>query len=181
MHSEHAPSKKKPHPKNRFESSVLIVADTRVNHWAADVADAFGRIGATCQIARLEPQGLEERWFEYRHGYLNLQAEEPIIQRIRDQVNSTHPRMILFLDPFGMTPAFFKAIQRDHKKNAKLAAWFSDCRLTSWKGIQCFDHIFYSDSSMQESLTKAREGNSAGMKYLPLAVNEKRFAPSGVD
>lgn len=181
MHSEHVSSKKKAHSKKRFESNVLIVADTRLNHWGADVADAFKRIGASCHIARLEPQRLEERWFEYRKGYLNLHQDEPVIQRIRDQVNKTNPRLILFLDPFGMTPDFFKAIQRDQKKTANLAAWFSDCRRTSGSGIQCFDHVFYSDSSMQESLTKAREGEKGGMKYLPLAVNEKRFAPTGVD
>ena len=181
MHSEHAPSEKKNAPEKRFESNVLIVADTRVNHWAPDVADAFGRYGATCHIAPLRPQRLEERWFEYRHGYMNLHQDEPAIQRIRDSVNKSHPRLILFLDPFGMTPEFFKAIQRDLKKKATLAAWFSDCRRTSWKGIQCFDHIFYSDSSMQESLNKIREGQVGKIKYLPLAVNEKRFSPSGVD
>ena len=181
MHSEHRPSKKKNVAKKRFESNVLIVADTRVNYWAPDVSDAFERFGAACYIAALEPERLEERWFEYRHGYMNLAPDEPAIQRIRDQVNKAAPRLILFLDPFAMTSAFFKAIQRDLKKKATLAAWFSDCRRTSWKGIQCFDHVFYSDSSMQESLQKVRPGEDRKMKYLPLAVNERRFAPSGVD
>ncbi len=181
MHSEHVLPDKKEASKVRFESSVLIVADTRIHHWGADVADAFERIGATCRIARLEPQRLEERWFEYRNGYLNLHPDEPIIQRIRDEVNQSRPRLILFLDPFDMSPEFFKAIQRDLKKSATLLAWFSDCRRTSWKNIQCFDHVFYSDSSMQESLKGIMQDKKGGLKYLPLAVNEQRFSPIGVD
>lgn len=181
MHSENESKVKAKASHRRFESSVLIVGDTRVNHWAPDVAAAFRDFGATCYIAPLIPQRLEERWFEHRNGYMNLDQDEPVIQRVRDHVNKANPRLILFLDPFGMTPEFFKAIQRDLKNKATLAAWFSDCRRTAWKGIQCFDHVFYSDSSMQESLMKMREGEDAKIKYLPLAVNEKRFAPLGVD
>jgi hypothetical protein len=163
-----------------YRHKVLIVGDTRMHYWAEDLKEAFVHVGATASVLPLVPKRLEERWFEFRKGFMNFDVDEPVIQRIRDQVTQANPQLILFLDPFGMEPAFFKAIQRDLKRSAILAAWFSDCRRTSWKGIQCFNHIFYSDSSMQESLKKVREGEKKGLKYLPLAVNEKRFQPGGV-
>ncbi|MDA7618537.1 glycosyltransferase [bacterium] len=164
-----------------YRHNVLIVGDTRSDFWAADLGEAFTQVQANVRVLPLEPRRLEEHWFEYRRGFINLHIDEPIIQRIRDQVNKVSPRLILFLDPFGMEPAFFKAIQRDLKKKAILASWFSDCRRTSWEGIQCFDHVFYTDSSMVDSLVKARKGDNKALKYLPLAVNEKRFRPGGVD
>jgi len=177
---EHASRPESEKPALTYNHNVLIVGDTRVNYWAEDLREAFTNVGATVSVLPLVPKRLEERWFEFRRGYMNFDVDEPVIQRIRDQVTRAHPHLIVFLDPFGMEPAFFKAIQRDLKRSAKLVAWFSDCRRTSWKGVQCFDHVFYSDSSMQESLKKVREGENKGLKYLPLAVNEKRFQPGGV-
>ncbi len=167
------------HKDNQPARKILLVGKKGILSWVNDLRDATQQAGHQVSLCYTNPLSLTEK-AEKRLRHIKELNSPALLNRLCRQIQEVQPELILFMGAgihgVALPESARARITRETGEKTILAGWACDCfRKTLPTSSAPFDHLFYFDSAMTESLRNLYAEQQIG--HLPLAVNLARYFP----